>query len=109
MARWARRHGVVAIPSQQAGALQRYGATRQEADRAALVVGATGGRLEGAAALNRLLDEIGGGWRVGAKAYRLRPGASLEEAGYRWVARRRSPFSRLGVTPECDEPDASCE
>jgi predicted DCC family thiol-disulfide oxidoreductase YuxK len=109
MARWARRHGVAAVPSQQAGVLQRYGATREEADRAALVVGATGGRLEGAAALNRVLDEIGGSWRVVAQAYRLRPIASLEEAVYGWFARRRSLFHRLGVTPECDEPGASCE
>ena len=42
MARWARRHGVVAVPSQQTGVLQRYGITRDEADRTALVVGSAG-------------------------------------------------------------------
>ena len=44
--------------------LQRYGITRGEAERTALVVGRHGQRLEGAAALNRVLDEIGGGWRA---------------------------------------------
>ena len=109
MARWARHHGVVAVPNQQAGALQRYGVTRDEADRTALVVGPAGQRLGGAAALNRVLEEMGGGWRAAAQAYRVRPAAFLEEALYGWFARNRSRFSRLGVTPECDEPDSSCE
>ena len=108
MARWARHHGVVAVPNQQAGVLRRYGVTRDEADRTALVVGPAGQRLGGAAALNRVLDEIGGGWRTAAKAYRLRPIALLEEALYGWFARHRSRFSRLGVTPECDEPGSGC-
>src|SRR5439155_226991 len=82
----------------QAGVLQRYGVARNEADRSALVVGSAGQRLGGAAALNRVLDEIGGGWRTAAKAYRLRPIALLEEALYGWFARHRSRFSRLRGT-----------
>ncbi len=108
MARWARRRGVVAVPSQQAGVLQRYGITRDEADRTALVVGSAGQRLGGAAALNRVLDEAGGGWRAAAKVYRVRPVAFLEEALYRWFASNRSRFSRLGIIPECEEPGSSC-
>jgi predicted DCC family thiol-disulfide oxidoreductase YuxK len=89
--------------------LERYGVTRVEADRAAWSIDAHGNRLEGAAALNRVLDELGGGWQVVAAAYRLRPIAACEEAVYRWFAPRRSRFHRFGVTPECDEPQAGCE
>jgi predicted DCC family thiol-disulfide oxidoreductase YuxK len=112
MARWVRRRDragrVLVIPNQAPGALDRYGLTRDQADRAAWTVEADGTRLEGAAAINRLLREIGGAWRMPAAIYRLRPVAALEEAFYRWFAKRRSRFHRLGVTPECDEPGNSC-
>ncbi|HET7338744.1 MAG TPA: DCC1-like thiol-disulfide oxidoreductase family protein [Candidatus Dormibacteraeota bacterium] len=107
MARWVRRRDragrVLAIASQKPGALERCGITRAEADRAAWTVDARGNRLQGAAALNRVLDELGGGWKLIALPYRLRPIAAVEEAAYRWFAPRRSRFHRLGVTPECDE------
>lgn len=107
MARWVRRRDwagrVLAVASQKPGALERYGITRAEADRAAWTVDARGNRLEGAAALNRVLDELGGGWKLIALPYRLRPIAAVEEAAYRWFAPRRSRFYRFGVTPECDE------
>jgi predicted DCC family thiol-disulfide oxidoreductase YuxK len=41
--------------------------------------------------------------------YRLKPLAALEDAAYRWFARNRSRFSRLGMQPECEEPGADCE
>jgi predicted DCC family thiol-disulfide oxidoreductase YuxK len=108
MARWVRRRDragrVQAIPNQQRGALARYGVTRAEADRAAWAVDAQGLRLEGAAAVNRVLAEMGGAWPAVAALYRLRPAAATEEALYRWFARHRSRFHRFGVTPECDEP-----
>jgi predicted DCC family thiol-disulfide oxidoreductase YuxK len=108
MARWVRRRDragrVQAIPNQQPGALERYGVTRAEADRAAWTVDAQGRRLEGAAAVNRVLAEQGGPWRAVAALYRLRPAAAAEEALYRWFARHRSRFHRFGVTPECDDP-----
>ena len=99
---------MVAVPNQGRGVLERYGLSRAQAEDRGLVVGSAGQRLGGAAALNRVLDEIGGGWRTAAKAYRLRPIALLEEALYGWFARHRSRFSRLGVTPECDEPGSGC-
>jgi predicted DCC family thiol-disulfide oxidoreductase YuxK len=108
MARWVRRRDragrVQAIPNQQPGALERLGMTRAEADRAAWTVDAQGRRLEGAAAVNRVLAELGGPWRAVALFYRLRPAAAAEEALYRWFARHRSRFHRFGVTPECDDP-----
>jgi len=112
MARWVRRRDragrVLAIPNQKTGVLERYGLTREEADRAAWTVDPHGRKLEAAAAINRVLDELGGGWRGVAALYRPGPSAALEEAFYRWFARNRSRFHRFGVTPECDEPGAGC-
>jgi predicted DCC family thiol-disulfide oxidoreductase YuxK len=99
---------VLVIPNQAPGALQRYGVTRPEADRAAWAVEADGSKLEGAAAINRALRELGGGWRWLGSLYRVRPVSAAEEAFYRWFAPRRSRFARFGVTPECDEPGAAC-
>jgi predicted DCC family thiol-disulfide oxidoreductase YuxK len=99
---------VPAIANQKPGVLERYGVTREEADRAAWTVDRDGRRLEGAAAINRALRELGGGWRVIAATYRLPPLSAVEEAAYRWFAPRRSKFHRWGVTPECDEPGAGC-
>jgi len=112
MARWVRRRDragrVQAIANQRRGVLERYGVTRAEADRAAWTIDDAGRRLEGAAAINRVLAELGAAGRLTAKLYRLRPVAALEESSYRWFAARRSSFHRFGVTPECDEPGADC-
>jgi len=112
MARWVRRRDgagrVRAIASQKPGVLERYGVTREEADRAAWTVDAEGRRLEGAAAINRVLQELGGAWAAVASLYRVPPVAATEEALYRWFAPRRSRFHRFGVTPECEEPGAGC-
>ena len=111
MARWVRHRvpagRVLAVPNQSPGALERYGVTRAEADRAAWLIARDGRRFEGAAAINRALEEVPG-WRGAASLYRLRPLAALEEAFYRWFARNRSRFARFGVTPECERPDAGC-
>ena len=113
MARWARRRDragrVQAIANQKRGALERYGVTREEADRAAWTIDGDGRHLEGAAAINRVLAELGGIWPTLAKLYRVAPIGLAEEAFYRWFAGRRSRFHRFGVTPECDEPRADCE
>ena len=99
---------MLAIANQEPGALERYGLTRAEADRAAWTVDAEGRKLEGAAALNRALAELGAPSRAMAALYRA-PGIDrVEEAVYRWFAPRRSRFARFGVTPECDEPGARC-
>ena len=112
MARWVRRRAlagrVLAVASQTPGVLELYGVTRQEADRAAWTVDQDGRRLEGAAAINHVLHELGGAWRTLAELYRLRPVAALEEASYRWFAPRRSRFHRFGVRPECDDPGSGC-
>jgi predicted DCC family thiol-disulfide oxidoreductase YuxK len=111
MARWVRRRDragrVLAIANQTKGALARYGVTREEADRAAWTIDGEV-RLEGAAAVNRLWREMGGGWSALSRAYRLPPMRILEEAVYRWFARNRSSLSRFGIRPECDEPGSDC-
>ncbi|HXM73340.1 MAG TPA: DCC1-like thiol-disulfide oxidoreductase family protein [Candidatus Dormibacteraeota bacterium] len=113
MARWVRRRvpagRVLAIANQKRGVLPRYGLTREEADRAAWTIERDGRRSQGAAAVNRVMREVGGPWSLLAAPYRLRPLAALEEAVYRWFARHRSGFHRLGVRPECDEPGSDCE
>jgi len=112
MARWVRRRDrpgrVLVIANQKPGALERYGISRQEADRAAWSIDRDGHRLEGAAAMNRVLDELGGPWRALAAPSNLRPVAAFEQRVYQWFAPKRSIFRRLGVTPECDEPGADC-
>jgi len=112
MARWVRRRDragrVLAIANQKRGVLARCGVTREEADRAAWTIDGEG-RLEGAAAVNRVWREFGGGWAMMARAYQLGPLKAVEEAVYRWFARNRSSFHRFGVLPECDEPGSDCE
>jgi predicted DCC family thiol-disulfide oxidoreductase YuxK len=112
MARWVRRRAptgrVLVIANQKPGVLARYGLSRAEADRAAWTIDPAG-RLDGAAAINRVFREIGSPWAAIGSLYRLKPLAALEEAAYRWFAGNRSRFSRFGVRPECDEPGADCE
>src|ERR1700674_1925880 len=63
MARWVRRRDragrVLALANQKRGVLARYGVTRTQADRAAWTVDREG-RLEGAAAVNRVWRGLGG-------------------------------------------------
>ena len=112
MARWVRRRAhagrVLVIANQKPGVRDRYGLSRAEVDRAAWTIDPAG-RFEGAAAINRVFQEMGGPWPAVASLHRLKPLASLEEMAYRWFARNRSRFSRFGVRPECDEPGSNCE
>ena len=111
MARWVRRRDragrVLAIANQTRGVLARYRVTREEADRAVWTIDGEA-RLEGAAAVNRVWRELGGGWSAVARLYRLRPMRILEEAVYGWFARNRSSFNRFGVRPECEDAGADC-
>jgi predicted DCC family thiol-disulfide oxidoreductase YuxK len=100
---------VLAVANQKPGVIERYGITRAEADRTAWTIDRDGRRQEGAAAINRVLAELGGPLSQLAALYRVSGIGALEEALYRWFAPRRSKFRRFGVTPECDEPDARCD
>ncbi len=99
---------MLVIANQKPGALERYGVTREEADRAAWSIDPDGRRMEGAVAVNRVLKELGGPWPALASIDGLRPIEAIQEAAYRWFAPRRSKFRRFGVRPECDEPGSGC-
>ncbi len=99
---------MLAVANQKSGVLARYGLTREEVDRSAWVIEPEGRRLEGAAALNRVLGELPGYPAWLAAPHRFGPVARLEEALYRWFVPRRARFHRFGVRPECDEPGAGC-
>ena len=112
MARWVRRRDragrVLAIANQTKGVLARYRVTREEADRAVWTIDGEA-RLEGAAAVNRVWRELGGGWSALGRVYDFRPVALVEEWMYRRFAHNRSRFHRFGVRPECQEASADCE
>ena len=97
------------LPNQLPGLAHSLGLSRQEVDGAAWAVEASGRRWRGAAAINRVLTELGGGWALLAFPYRLRPVAWVEELAYAWVVRNRARFHRFGITPECEEPGVDCE
>lgn len=99
---------MLVIPNQAPGVETRYALTRTQLDATAWTVEPDGRRASGAAAINRVLSDLGAGWPLLAAAYRLPPVATVEEAAYRWVARNRSRLHRFGVTPECDDPARPC-
>src|SRR5258708_33217206 len=106
MARWVRRRDragrVLAIANQKRGVLARYGITREEADRAAWTVGEEG-RLEGAAAVNRVWREMGGGWAAPAPAHPLPPLAGGGEKGPPRVSRPPRAVPLFRGCPPCRE------
>jgi predicted DCC family thiol-disulfide oxidoreductase YuxK len=100
---------VSALPNQLPGLTSRFGLTREEVDRSVWAIDAAGRRQSGAAAVNAVLTELGGRWRLLAGLGRLPQLAGLEELAYRWVAANRSWLSRLwGATPECERPGVRC-
>jgi predicted DCC family thiol-disulfide oxidoreductase YuxK len=100
---------VLAIPSQAPGVRSSFGLTRSQTDREAWAIEPGGRYAAGAAAINRVLTALGGGWATLAALYRVPLIRSLEDCGYGWIARHRHYFAWLGVTPACDQPGASCE
>jgi predicted DCC family thiol-disulfide oxidoreductase YuxK len=88
--------------------MAEHGLTRAEVDRSAWAIEPGGRRLEGAAALNRVLAELSGGWALLAVPYRQPLVAAAEEAAYRWIAANRHRLAWLGVTPECERPGVAC-
>ena len=94
MARWverADRHGRLSVrASQEAGLIESLGLTREEVGRAAWAVDEGGARFEGAAAINRVLTELGGGWWLLGSLYSVPPARWAEDRYYGRVARRRA-------------------
>jgi predicted DCC family thiol-disulfide oxidoreductase YuxK len=94
LAEWVRRQdrgGRIDVgANQEPGLIESLGLTRQEVDRASWAVEAGGAKFEGAAGINRVLRELGGGWRLLAALYRIPPVGRVEDRYYARVARRRA-------------------
>lgn len=80
-----------AVPNQQPGLIERFGLSREDVDRWVWLIDPTGRRSRGAAAVARVLREMGGGWRLLGYLAAL-PGSAL---AYRLVARSRGLLSRF--------------
>jgi predicted DCC family thiol-disulfide oxidoreductase YuxK len=110
-ARWIRRHDpdrrILLLPNQTLGLRQQIGLSKQQVDRAVWAIDASGRRYEGAAAINRILKELGR-WRHLAMLYRLPLTRQAEDRCYRWFAANRGRFARWGITPACERPGVGC-
>jgi len=100
---------VLALPSQTPGLLAHYGLTRVQTDSELWAVDRTGVSFSGAAAVNRVLTELGGFWFWIAQLYRLTPIRWMEDWTYRRVADHRSDLRFWSTIPECDQPRVRCE
>jgi len=100
---------VLAIPSQRRGIPATYGLARAQLDREAWAIEPSGRKHRGAAAISRVLAELGPPWSLVGRLYSLPLVRQPEDLVYRWFANHRSSFSWLAVAPECDQPDADCE
>jgi len=94
LARWVERQdrrGRVSVrANQEAGLIESLGLTREEVGRAAWAVERGGRKFEGAAAINRVLRELGGVWSMLGSLYRVEPVRWVEDRYYSRVARRRT-------------------
>jgi predicted DCC family thiol-disulfide oxidoreductase YuxK len=81
---------VIVRPSQEPELIEGLGLTREEVGRAAWAVEPGGRRFEGAAAINRVLRELGGGWSLLPGLYWLPPIRWIENRYYGRVARKRA-------------------
>jgi predicted DCC family thiol-disulfide oxidoreductase YuxK len=94
LARWVerrdRRGRVSARPSQEPGLIERLGLSQEEVARASWTLEPGGRRFEGAAAINRVLRELGGFWAVLASLYGVPPVRYVEDRYYARVAKKRA-------------------
>jgi predicted DCC family thiol-disulfide oxidoreductase YuxK len=94
LARWVerrdRRGRVLVRANQEEGLVERLGLTREQVARASWAVEPGGRKLEGAAGINRVLRELGGGWGWFAVLYQLPLVRWVEDRYYARVARRRA-------------------
>jgi len=101
---------VLALPNQTPQLIERYGLTRADVDREVWAIDAEGHKFAGAAAFNRVLQELGGTWAALGTIYRFAPARWLEDLVYRWIATHRPLLSRWwGTTPECEREGVECE
>jgi predicted DCC family thiol-disulfide oxidoreductase YuxK len=102
---------VLCAPSQTPGLRAKYALSREQTDFEAWVIElATGRKLSGAAALNRVWRELGGPLGQFARLYDVIVLRWIEDGVYRWVAANRQLLSRVYSTvPECERPGVQCE
>jgi predicted DCC family thiol-disulfide oxidoreductase YuxK len=109
--RWIRRRDpegrIAVLPNQQPGLRERIGLSKDEVDRFAWAIDAAGRRFRGAAAINRVFEELGR-WRYLAPLYRLPVVRQVEDLLYHWFSVNRGRFARWGITPACERPGAAC-
>ncbi len=95
---------MLALPNQTPHLIEQFGLTREEVDREVWAIDADGRRFAGAAAINRVLQELGDVWAWLARLYRSAPIRWIEDRAYRWVAAHRDRLSRVwSAEPEWDE------
>ena len=111
-ARWVRERDkdgkILTVPSQSPYWSSRFSVTPEDAERRVYAMDATGRKFAGAAAINRVLEELGGNAAILGKLYRFPPLAVIENALYPVVAHYRYLLSRWGDRPACDDPNAGC-
>jgi len=94
LARWVERRdrrGRVSVrANQERGLVESLGLTREEVERAAWAIEASGRKFEGAASINKVLRELGGGWAWLGSLYLVAPFKWVEDRYYRRVARKRA-------------------
>ena len=101
---------MLALPNQTPGLIEQHGLTRAEADSAVWAIEAAECKWAGAAAVNRALKELGGGWAILAAFYAIPPIQWLEDGVYQWVAAHRGQLARWwGAVPEYDQLGIECE
>jgi predicted DCC family thiol-disulfide oxidoreductase YuxK len=104
---WARaldRRGRIAMrPYQEPGVPESIGTDAATCSEAVQWQGPDGVRLEGAAAVNAVLDTVSG-TRIPSIVYRATAG--VQERVYQWVADHRGRFP--GMTPYCESHPAEC-
>ena len=101
---------MLALPNQTPGIKGKYGLTRAQVDAAVWTIDGIGHKWRGAAAINRILSELGGVWLVLSLFYRFPPFAWIEERVYDWIAAHRGQLARWwSATPECEQPGITCD
>ena len=111
-ARWVREHDtqgrILVVPNQSTEWRSRFSIAPEEAAKRVYAIDAPGRIFAGAAAINRVLEELGGRPATIGRLYRFAPIALIENAVYPLIARYRGLLSRWGDVPACDEPGADC-
>lgn len=109
---WARARDpdgrVLALPNQTPGIRERFGLSKAQVDRELYAIARNRRVYRGAAAAARVLCELGGPWPAVGRALELPGVRRLAGWSYRWVARHRGRFARLGSTPACARPATPC-